>query len=540
MGMNSSTLIPFFSNSTIALFLFAILSFVALYSLRHIIVQKSSHLGVRLVQFETLLLNLIGKHTRIAVITIIFVCLGEMLIIQLAIRTEQNRLMLFVTKFSTSYTKDLESSQHYKLGFNTPSSDTLYQKMMGDMKGWINANELIISMYTLKKDNQGNMRFILAPETDYNGDGKIAGEMEKTVPLGEKYDQNIPELREAFFGKMTFQRYVTEDKWGSSISIFLPIFNPDHQVDAVLGIDFNPQSLLKNIQPVQYAALGFGGFVIVLILGGFYLITTREIARLQTHYFVEKLNNHQHLLEEQVEQEVLKRQEKERILAHQARLAAMGEMISNITHQWRQPLTAISNIVQEMQDAYKFHELDDKAMADNTKSIRMQIALMSTTIDDFRNFFSPSKTVSSFFAKDQIKTTLSMLQGMLQKNNIVVDLYIDGDTKIEGYANEYNHVLINLFNNARDIFLERAIEFPRITIRIDEADGHSIVIFADNGGGIPDEYLDTIFEPYFTTKDTDHGTGIGLYMCKQIIENNMNGTLQVTNSEDGAVFTITI
>lgn len=540
MEMDSYTVVSFFSKSNIALFLFCILSFIALFTLRYSILQKTSHLGVKLAQFETLLLNLIGKHTRIAIITIIFVCLGEMLIIQLAIRTEQNRLMLFVAKFSTSYTKDLESFEHYKLSLNTPSSDPLYQKLMRDMKGWIEANELIISMCSLKKDDQGNIRFMLAPETDYNGDGKIVGEMEQSVPLGEAYSEDIPELREAFKGKMTFQRYVTEDKWGSSISIFLPIFNPNHQVDAVLGIDFDPQSLLKNIQPIQYATLVFGGFVIVLILGGYYLITTREIARLQTHYFVEKLNTHQHLLEEQVEQEVLKRQEKERILAHQARLAAMGEMISNITHQWRQPLTAISNIVQEMQDAYKFNELDDKAMAENTKSIRTQITLMSTTIDDFRNFFSPSKTVSSFFAKDQIKTTLSMLQGMLQKNNIVVDLYIDGDTKIEGYANEYNHVLINLFNNARDIFLERAIEFPRITIRIDESDGHSIVVFADNAGGIPDEYLDTIFEPYFTTKDDDHGTGIGLYMCKQIIENNMHGILRVTNSEDGAVFTITI
>ncbi len=298
--------------------------------------------------------------------------------------------------------------------------------------------------------------------------------------------------------------------------------------------------LIQHMDPIYTATFIFGSFAVILTLIGYYIITMRDIARLQTNYFVEKLNLHQNHLEEQIEQEVTKRQDQERILSHQARLAAMGEMISNITHQWRQPLTAISNIVQEMQDAFKFNELDEASMEENTRNIRTQLHQMSTTIDDFRNFFSPSKTVSSFYAKDQIKTTLTMLKGMLQKNNITVDLYIDGDVKIEGYANEYNHVLINLFNNARDIFIERSIEFPRITIRIDERAGHSIVTFADNAGGIPSDILDKIFDPYFTTKGEKHGTGIGLYMCKQIIENNMHGTLTAHNTNDGAVFTITI
>lgn len=298
--------------------------------------------------------------------------------------------------------------------------------------------------------------------------------------------------------------------------------------------------LVQNMNPIYTTTFVFGGFAVVLTLTGYYVISIRDIAQLQTNFFVDKLNLHQRHLEEQIDQEVYKRQEQERMLSHQARLAAMGEMISNITHQWRQPLTAISNTVQEMQDAFKYNELDETSMEQNTRAIRTQLHQMSTTIDDFRNFFSPSKTVSSFYAKDQIKTTLTMLQGMLQKNNITVDLYIDGDVKIKGYANEYNHVLINLFNNARDILLERSIESPRISIRIDESGGHSIVTFSDNGGGIPLDILDQIFDPYFTTKGEKHGTGIGLYMCKQIIENNMHGTLNAHNSDEGAVFTITI
>lgn len=298
--------------------------------------------------------------------------------------------------------------------------------------------------------------------------------------------------------------------------------------------------LIHNMEPIYTATFIFGAFALILTLTGYYFISMRDIARQQTNFFVDKLSLHQNHLEEQIEHEVTKRQEQERILAHQARLAAMGEMISNITHQWRQPITAISNIVQEMQDAFKYNELDEVSMEANTRNIRIQLHQMSTTIDDFRNFFSPSKTISSFYAKDQIKTTLTMLQGMLQKNNITVDLYIDGDVKIEGYANEYNHVLINLFNNARDVLIERSIEFPRISIRINEIDGHSVVTISDNGGGIRTDILNKIFDPYFTTKDEKHGTGIGLYMCKQIIENNMHGKLVASNNSEGAVFTITI
>lgn len=540
--MNVDSLISssLFSNLTIEFFLFCLTPFILLFILRYHIRHKTAHLGAYLYPLQTTFGKLIRKYTRIAVMAIVLVCIAEWLILNLAIKTEQNRLMLFVTKFSSSYTLNLESSGHYQMRTDMAMDDPVYLKLIGDLKGWMDANDLVISMYTMRQDAKGEIRFILAPETDYNGDGIISGELEARVPIGEIYDEPISELKEAFSGKETFQRHVSEDKWGESISIFLPLFTSDHRVDAVLGIDFDPMQLLKNIQPIQYATLAFGGFAVLLILGGYYLMTMREIAKMQTGYFVEKLNHHQHMLEEQVEEEVHKRQEKERILAHQARLAAMGEMISNITHQWRQPLTAISNIVQEMQDAFKYNELDAQSMAENTKSIKTQISLMSNTIDDFRNFFSPSKIVSSFYAKDQIKTTLMLLQGMLQKNNIIVDLYIDGDVEIKGYANEYNHVLINLFNNARDIFNERAVESPRITIRIDEAEGHSIVTFSDNGGGVPEKYLDTIFEPYFTTKDEKHGTGIGLYMCKQIIESNMNGHLSVTNDEDGAVFTITI
>ena len=536
----SHTLSTLFSYLNFEYFLFCTVGILGLYAIRYHIYQKSSLLFRHLKGFETTINPLLSKNTRAALLSVTLLFIGELFILQLAMRIEQNRLMVFVTKFSASYTEALQLHGHEQLTLNTPSNDPVYQTLMHHIKHLMNSNDIIISMYTLRQDTHGDIRFILAPETDYNKDGKISGELEEAVKLGELYEEKIPEMENVLCGESVFQNYITEDKWGKSISIFLPIKAQNGKVDGALGIDFNPHDLMKNIQPIQYASLIFGLFALAIILGAYYFITFREISQLQTNYFIDKLNTHHHALEEQVEEEVTKRQEKERILAHQARLATMGEMIANITHQWRQPLTAISNIVQEMQDAYKYNELNEASMQENTRNIRTQLNQMSTTIDDFRNFFSPSKTVTSFYVKDQIKTTLSMLQGMLQKNNISVDLYIDGDTSIEGYVNEYNHVLINIINNARDIFIERAIESPRLLIRVNEDNGHSIVTISDNAGGIPSDVLDKIFNPYFTTKDEKHGTGIGLYMCKQIIENNMHGQITARNNDDGAVFTITI
>ena len=529
-----------FSFLNIEYLLFCTIAIMGLYGLRYHIYQKSSLLFRHLKGFKSTINTLLSRNTRLALFSLTLLFIGELLISHQAMRTEQNRLMLFVTKFSTSYTEVLQLHGHKQLQWDTRENDPLYQSLMEHTKQLMKSNDLIISMYTLRQDSKGNIRFILAPETDYNRDGKINGEMEEAVKLGEIYDEKIPEIYSALEGKPAFQHYIVNDKWGASISIFLPIKDPSGKIDGVLGIDFDPNDLMTNIKPIQYASLVFGIFAMAIILGAYYFITYREIAQLQTNYFIDKLNTHHNALEEQVEEEVIKRQEKERMLFHQARLAAMGEMISNITHQWRQPITAISNIVQEMYDAYKYNELNEASMQENTRNIRTQLNQMSTTIDDFRNFFSPSKTVSSFYAKDQIKTTLSMLHGMLQKNNITVDLYIDGDSKIKGFANEYNHVLINIFNNARDIFIERSVEAPRLLIRVDEKNTHSIVTISDNAGGIPSEYLDKIFAPYFTTKHETHGTGIGLYMCKQMIENNMNGQITVHNDVDGAVFTITI
>lgn len=476
---------------------------------------------------------------------IVFV--GVLLMLGNIISTERDRLMVFVTTFSIAHTDILRTLGHEKLTQNTLPVDPLYRTLMDNVRRIIKSNDIIISAYTLKKDADGRNRFFIAPETDYNHDGKISGELENAVALGEAYDETIPELETAFKGKAAFQNHITRDKWGKSISVFLPIYDSNASVDAVLGIDCDPEMLKQAIAPIQYSILSFGFFFTLLILGGYYLLTQRSFAQYEAEYLVERLNHKKFLLEElnstletRIESEVNARQEKERILSHQARLAAMGEMIANITHQWRQPLTAISSSVQDLTDAYAYGELDEHYLKNSVDDIRLQLKQMSSTIDDFREFFSISKSRTRFLLAGQVKTTLMMLKGMLQKHNIAVDLYIQANPEIEGFANEYNHVLINVINNARDVFAERNIPHPKLTITIGEENGKSYVRIADNAGGIPGDIADKIFDPYFTTKTDTHGTGIGLYMCRQIIEENMRGTLDVRNSEDGAVFTISV
>lgn len=473
--------------------------------------------------------------------------IGVLLMLINIINAERDRLMLFVTKFSVAHADMLRTLGHEDLDWNASSTDPLYLRLMDNVRYIIEKNDLIISAYTLKKDANGRNRFFIAPETDYNLDGKITGELEEAVALGEIYDESIPEMESAFRGQAAFQSYITEDKWGKSISVFLPIYRTGGTVDAVLGIDFDPEMLKQTIAPTQYATLSFGLFFMLLILGGYYLLTQRSLAQFEAEYLVDRLNHKKFLLEEvnstletRIESEVNSRQEKERILSHQARLAAMGEMIANITHQWRQPLAAISNSVQDLTDAYTYGELDEAYLKNSVDDIRLQLKQMSSTIDDFREFFSTCKSKTRFQLAGQVKTTLMMLKGMLQKHNIAVDLYIQANPKIEGYANEYNHVLINIINNARDVFAERNIDHPKLTITIGEEDGRSYVQIADNAGGISVDILDQIFDPYFTTKEHTHGTGIGLYMCRQIVENSLGGTLRVHNSEDGAVFTISV
>ena len=246
-------------------------------------------------------------------------------------------------------------------------------------------------------------------------------------------------------------------------------------------------------------------------------------------------------LQHEIEIQVNDLKEKNDYIISQARFSAMGEMIASIAHQWRQPLNSLALVQQKMQLFYERGQLDDKNFNANVKKSMTLINAMSTTIDDFRNFFNPNKEKVAFSINETIVKAISMIKPILDKESITCnEMTSDDNLLVYGYQNELSQVIINILNNAKDALLANNINNPRIKIDVAKDGDDVLITFADNGGGIPHSLMSKIFEPYFTTKEKSNGTGIGLYMSKIIIKDNMNGTLEASNKDDGACFCITI
>jgi signal transduction histidine kinase len=233
--------------------------------------------------------------------------------------------------------------------------------------------------------------------------------------------------------------------------------------------------------------------------------------------------------------------EKDQMLIHQSRLAAMGEMINNIAHQWRQPLNVVGLIVQEVQMMYDLGDFSKEYLDKRVAKVKEVLFHMSHTINDFRNFFQPDKEKESFQVSRIVTRTLSLIEESLISQQIRVEVKMTDDPEIHGYPNQYSQVLLNILINARDAFSEHITGDARlINITASTESDKAVVTITDNAGGIPEEIIHQIFDAYFTTKGPAKGTGVGLYMSKAIIDQNMNGRLTVRNTGDGAEFTIEI
>jgi PAS domain S-box-containing protein len=239
--------------------------------------------------------------------------------------------------------------------------------------------------------------------------------------------------------------------------------------------------------------------------------------------------NLQYLVQEKT-QENLKQRE---MLREQSKMAAIGEMIGAIAHQWRQPLNALSINIQNLEYDFEDGIIDKEFIKEFVEKNNKTIGFMSSTIDDFRNFFRVDKEKDFFSIKEAVESSISMQSAQLKNHSIT--LYLEGDDfEVNGYKSEFQQVILNIINNAQDALMENNIRDPKIEIRLE----NGIVSIKDNAGGIPKDIIDRVFEPYFTTKEYGQGTGLGLYMSKMIIEDNIEAKLKVSNVDDGAMFTI--
>jgi len=232
--------------------------------------------------------------------------------------------------------------------------------------------------------------------------------------------------------------------------------------------------------------------------------------------------------------------EKDRIMMHQARLAAMGEMIGNIAHQWRQPLNTLGLVIQRLPFFYETDEFSKEFLETSTSEAMKLIQHMSRTIDDFRNFFRTDKEKMTFDINQVVRQTVNLVKESFRNEQIDITINCHDVPCITGFPNEYSQVLVSILHNARDALSERKINKARISIHSFAKDGKITVIIGDNAGGIDENIIDRIFDPYFTTKGPDKGTGIGLFMAKNIIENSMNGHLTARNTAEGAEFKIEV
>jgi len=261
-----------------------------------------------------------------------------------------------------------------------------------------------------------------------------------------------------------------------------------------------------------------------------------------------KIKSHTNTLKQKVKDEVEKNRKKDQQILQQSRLAQMGEMISMIAHQWRQPLSAISSSVISIQSKLSIGKFDLSKDAERDKflyfldkkhtSINEYVQTLSETIDDFRNFFKPNKQKENISLGEPVTRALKIVLTSMNNKGININYKDNINNKILIYPNEMMQVILNILKNSEDNFFEKNIQNPQINITTSNQNNIYIIKISDNGGGIPEDILPNIFNPYFSTKSERNGTGLGLYMSKIMVEEHHNGKLEVLNIGDGVKFSI--
>jgi len=254
-----------------------------------------------------------------------------------------------------------------------------------------------------------------------------------------------------------------------------------------------------------------------------------------------KLNMFIKTLKIKVENEVKKNEQQQLMLFAQSRHAQMGEMLSMIAHQWRQPLNALSLVNQMIIEKLNSGKIEQSDIDKFQSRSKKQIIYMSETIDSFKNFFTPKSEKEDFYILDTIKDTLFIIEPVLENYNITYNIEVSYEKlSLNGYSKELNQAILNILNNAKDALIQKNISNKFININISQENSDILLYIEDNAGGIPKDIIQKVFDPYFSTKVQKNGTGLGLYMTKTIIEDKFKGTIKVSNKNDGALFKITL
>lgn len=243
-------------------------------------------------------------------------------------------------------------------------------------------------------------------------------------------------------------------------------------------------------------------------------------------------------LEDKIRNEIEKSRQKDAIMLHQAKLAAYGEMIGNIAHQWRQPLSILTMILNKLNIQFKVGSLTEESLNESISNAFDTIDFMTQTINDFREQVEPSKEKVTYSLVKSIEKTIAIVQKSFSMSGITISLNIPQEIKLFGFPEDIKQIALNLLNNAKDAIISNDISDGVININGEFKGEKLVVTINDNGGGIKEEAIEHLFEPYFTTKHKSQGTGIGLYMTKRIVEERLDGLISAYNTSIGACFCI--
>ena len=245
-------------------------------------------------------------------------------------------------------------------------------------------------------------------------------------------------------------------------------------------------------------------------------------------------------LELRVKEAVEENRQKDQQMLAQSRLAQMGEMLSMIAHQWKQPLSSITATTGSMSLHMQLDTYDEKLLEEKIENINTYTQYLSSTINDFRNFFKPDKEKKDTNLNKIVEASMQIIGSSLKADGIDVVTELNAHETLNTYPNELQQVVLNLLKNAKDAYVQKGIKSAKIHIKTYTKERHVVLEVCDQAGGIKDEDIAYIFDPYYTTKEAFDGTGLGLYMSKLIIEEHCNGTLHVKNEENGACFSFSL
>jgi signal transduction histidine kinase/nitrogen-specific signal transduction histidine kinase len=377
------------------------------------------------------------------------------------------------------------------------------------------------------------------------GTGEYVTDIQKQIEfMKNQTDEEISNIIQSFFIKIIFaiSFIIILIHFLVKYNIIIPIQN--FQKNFMIFIDYinsrrKDISLIKNYSNDEIGQMSN-------ILNTNILIAKEKFDKeIELKKELKDLNDK---LEVKIQEEVLKSKTIEEKLFESERLASMGEMIGNIAHQWRQPLSVISTGSTGLLVQSELGVLDNDKLIKTCTSINNNAQYLSKTIDDFRNFIKGDRIKNSFRLSSQIDSFLKLVEGSIKSNNIKIILSLDKSINIDGYENELTQCMMNIYNNAKDALVENIKEERYIFISTTQEENNIVIKIKDNANGIPTKVLPKIFDPYFTTKHQSKGTGLGLHMTYNLIVNGMNGKIEAKNVEyeyenkkyKGAMFTITL